>query len=99
MSTERAWFPDLVYRGGQFETGVAMFADDQGRITRFSKNPGDLRKARRLANKALLPGLINAHSHSFQRAIRARTEHRADANRDNFWTWRVIVNFGSKLKD
>jgi formimidoylglutamate deiminase len=68
-----------------------MFADDQGRITRFSKNPGDLRKARRLANKALLPGLINAHSHSFQRAIRARTEHRTDANRDNFWTWRQAM--------
>src|SRR5258708_18417101 len=30
----------------------------------------------RLANRAVLPGLVNAHSHAFQRVIRGRTEHR-----------------------
>jgi formimidoylglutamate deiminase len=88
---EQGWLPDLLYRGGQFETGVAMFLNDQGRITRFSNDPDDLGKARRLPNKALLPGLVNAHSHSFQRAIRARTEHRTNANRDTFWTWRQAM--------
>jgi formimidoylglutamate deiminase len=91
MNVERGWLPDLLYRGVQFESGVAMFTDDQGRITRFSKNPEDLRKAPRLPNKALLPGLVNAHSHSFQRAIRARTEHRTEASRDTFWTWRQAM--------
>ncbi len=36
----------------------------------------------------LFLGLVNVHSHSFQRAIRARTEHRTEASRDTFWTWR-----------
>jgi formimidoylglutamate deiminase len=88
---EQGWLPDFLFRGAQFESGVAMFADEQGRIARFSKNPEDLEKARRLPNKALLPGLVNVHSHSFQRAIRARTEHRTDATRDTFWTWRQAM--------
>ena len=32
-----------------------------------------------------LPGLANAHSHSFQRALRARTQR---AGADTFWSWR-----------
>jgi formimidoylglutamate deiminase len=90
-SPEHGWLPDFLYRDGRFESGVAMFADAQGRITRFSQAPGDLLAARRLRNQALLPGLVNAHSHSFQRTIRARTEHRTQAGRDTFWTWREAV--------
>lgn len=36
----------------------------------------------------IIPGLANAHSHAFQRALAGRTEERAPAGRDNFWTWR-----------
>ncbi|HVM00429.1 MAG TPA: formimidoylglutamate deiminase, partial [Egibacteraceae bacterium] len=32
----------------------------------------------------VLPGLVNAHSHAFQRALRGRTQ----AGRGSFWTWR-----------
>lgn len=45
--------------------------------------------ARRLEGRALIPGLVNAHSHAFQRAIRGRTEYRAPGTaHDDFWTWR-----------
>jgi formimidoylglutamate deiminase len=36
----------------------------------------------------VLPGLVNAHSHAFQRALAGRTEYRSGAERDSFWTWR-----------
>jgi formimidoylglutamate deiminase len=36
----------------------------------------------------LLPGMVNAHSHAFQRVIRGRTEHRSQHSTDSFWTWR-----------
>ncbi len=36
----------------------------------------------------VIPGLANAHSHAFQRALVGRTEQRSPATRDNFWTWR-----------
>ena len=36
----------------------------------------------------VIPGLCNAHSHAFQRALVGWTEERSPAGRDNFWTWR-----------
>ena len=37
----------------------------------------------------VIPGLANAHSHAFQRALTGHTERRGPAGRDNFWTWRT----------
>ena len=36
----------------------------------------------------VIPGLCNAHSHAFQRALAGHTEQRSPTGRDNFWTWR-----------
>lgn len=36
----------------------------------------------------VIPGMCNAHSHAFQRALVGRTEQRSPAGQDNFWTWR-----------
>jgi formimidoylglutamate deiminase len=41
-----------------------------------------------LGHTLLLPGLVNAHSHAFQRIIRGRTHRRAAHDPDSFWTWR-----------
>src|SRR5439155_421276 len=43
-----------------------------------------------LPGRAILPGLVTAHSHAFQRAIRGRTEHRSHP-RDDFWSWREAM--------
>jgi formimidoylglutamate deiminase len=46
----------------------------------------------RLRKRALLPGMVNAHSHAFQRVIRGRTEYRGSAHdADSFWTWREMM--------
>lgn len=42
-------------------------------------------------NRATLPGLVNAHSHAFQRVIRGRTEYRTSNDKDSFWTWREMM--------
>ena len=34
-----------------------------------------------------MPGLANAHSHAFHRALRSRTQ----ADRGTFWTWRDLM--------
>lgn len=36
----------------------------------------------------VIPGLCNAHSHAFQRALAGHTEQRSPQGRDNFWSWR-----------
>jgi formimidoylglutamate deiminase len=72
-----AWLPDLLYTGGKFHHRLALVCDSSGSIVRLS--PADeLRdeKRMRLLNRAVLPGMINAHSHAFQRVLRGRTEYR-----------------------
>ena len=94
---ETGWLADYVFRRGRFESGVAMFADAAGVISRFSTDAADLARATRLHHRAILPGLINAHSHAFQRAIRGRTEERTAGQRDSFWTWRARMYHAANL--
>jgi formimidoylglutamate deiminase len=44
-----------------------------------------------LKDRVRLPGLVNAHSHAFQRVIRGRTEYRSTSDKDSFWTWREMM--------
>jgi len=37
----------------------------------------------------VIPGLCNAHSHAFQRALVGHTEQRSPVGQDDFWGWRV----------
>ena len=90
-SATTTWLPDLIFTGERFDSGLALVADSQGRILRLSRDPADFAAAHRLPNRALLPGLVNAHSHAFHRVIRGRTEFRSGAQRDTFWTWREIM--------
>ncbi len=48
-------------------------------------------KPRIESDRAIVPGLVNTHSHAFQRAIRGRTEDRTDTGHDTFWTWREAM--------
>lgn len=82
--SNRAWLPDLIYLNGRFESDRTIVCDDSGKIVESA----GVENAIRLKNRALLPGLINAHSHAFQRVIRGRTEHRSQNTTDTFWTWR-----------
>jgi formimidoylglutamate deiminase len=73
-----AWLPDLLYTGSGFKSGLALVCDASGQIVRLSR-PDELtnEKRIRLSNRALLPGMVNAHSHAFQRVLRGRTEYRS----------------------
>lgn len=81
----QAWLPDLIYADGRFQTDVALVCDEN--VVRLA-TAREVKDPIRLQNRALLPGLINAHSHAFQRVIRGRTERRSAHTSDSFWTWR-----------
>jgi len=90
-----AWLPDLIFAGGRFESGLALVCDPSGTIVRLAPLE-ELRNERRinLTNRAMLPGMINSHSHAFQRVLRGRAEYRsrdAKVSRDSFWTWREMM--------
>ncbi len=44
-----------------------------------------------LGETLLLPGLVNAHSHAFQRTFRGRVQWRQAGRDDSFWTWRQAM--------
>src|SRR5205809_358596 len=87
-----AWLPDLIYAGDRLESGLALVCNSAGQITRTVR-ADELKdeKRIRLQNRAMLPGMINAHSHAFQRVLRGRTEYRSDDRADSFWTWREMM--------
>lgn len=89
-NTELAWLPDMVYTGGRFESGLMIVCDGAGRIKRIDV-ASDEGSIVRLKGRAALPGLVNAHSHAFQRVIRGRTEYRTGNGSDDFWTWREMM--------
>ena len=82
----KQWLPDLIYLDGQFRSDRALVCDG-GQIVSIVER-SEATDAIRLKNRALVPGLINGHSHAFQRVIRGRTEHRSQHSTDSFWTWR-----------
>jgi formiminoglutamate deiminase len=62
--------------------GVRIVEDD-GRIVALDRGPAPATDDVRLAG-LVLPGLANAHSHAFHRALRGRTHDGGGT----FWTWR-----------
>ncbi|MBB6145607.1 formimidoylglutamate deiminase [Silvibacterium bohemicum] len=89
--TKRIYHPDLVLTERGFESGRAVVVNNDGRIEAIvPAKESEKHEAVRLVGKALLPGFANAHSHTFQRLIRGRTETRG-ASGDDFWTWREAM--------
>jgi formimidoylglutamate deiminase len=89
-SSEKAWLPDLIYTGGRFQANTAIVCNQAGNILRRIP-ANEAKDATRLNNRAIVPGLVNAHSHAFQRVIRGRTEYRTTKSNDTFWTWREMM--------
>jgi len=89
-SNLRAWLPELIYAGGNFKTEAALVSNEAGAIAQIG-SAREVDNAIPLKDRALLPGLINAHSHAFQRVIRGRTEYRTAKSKDSFWTWREMM--------
>jgi formimidoylglutamate deiminase len=85
-----AWLPEVIYGGGNFKTKAALVSNDAGAIAQIG-SAREVDNAIPLKDRALLPGLINAHSHAFQRVIRGRTEYRTANSIDSFWTWREMM--------
>ncbi len=84
MSGEQILEADLTWTGDGFEAGIQVAIGEGGRIERV----GALGlPARRLERRALLPGMVNAHSHAFQRGLRGRGE-RFPEDAGSFWSWR-----------
>jgi len=75
---------ELALVDGRVQPGV-LIEITGGRFSGVAVN-ADAGAATRLAGFTI-PGLANAHSHAFHRALRSRTQ----AERGTFWTWRDLM--------
>ena len=75
---ELAWLPD-----GRVVSDVVIEVAD-GRITAVGAGEAESEAPTEQLAGLVLPGLANAHSHAFHRALRGTTEQA----RGSFWTWR-----------
>ncbi len=67
---------------------VLLRWDGAGRLTEVT--PDALPPAGVEGARLVMPGMVNLHSHSFQRALSGMTEV-AGAGPDSFWTWRDLM--------
>jgi len=84
--TQQFWAAQA-WIAGRWEQGVCLVADNAGYwegITPGLATPPD--NATVLPGP-VLPGLVNAHSHAFQRAFAGLSERRESLT-DDFWSWR-----------
>src|ERR1700751_5484012 len=82
----KAYRADLVFLDGKFRADCGLLIGDDGRIEKVLE-PGEETElpVTHLRGKAIMPGFVNAHSHTFQRLIRGRTETRGVGGGD-FWS-------------
>jgi formimidoylglutamate deiminase len=85
------YFPQLLYSDGTFISNRGLLVDEIGKIIKLAAHEDSpLDKVIELPGKALMPGFVNTHSHSFQRLIRGKSESRIAGGKD-FWSWRRMM--------
>ncbi|KAG6953326.1 hypothetical protein JG688_00012879 [Phytophthora aleatoria] len=83
--------PELTWTGEAFERDVYVFVGADGLIhsVKRSSDVDAAAAVHKLPGRALLPGMVNAHSHAFQRGLRGLGEtYPKDSAQSSFWTWR-----------
>src|SRR6266545_2017014 len=77
------WWAERAWLGGERVAERVLIETDGERVTAVEAGRDAPPEARRLPG-LVLPGLANAHSHAFHRALRGRTH----GGQGDFWSWR-----------
>ena len=94
--TENRFFAPQAWVNGAWAYDVLLTIDATGDWSGIAPDATlAQREGAKLLAGPVLPGVVNAHSHAFQRAIAGLTERRGDASlansgvsSDDFWSWR-----------
>jgi formimidoylglutamate deiminase len=80
------WAPQAWVRG-RWQAGVRLAIDGAGRWAQVEGGVAVPPPGAEVLAGPVLPGLVDAHSHAFQRAFAGLAERR-DGGHDDFWSWR-----------
>lgn len=75
---------------GRWQHGVALRTGSDGRWAEIRAGVDTPPPGATVAPGPLLPGVVDAHSHAFQRAFVGAAERRV-TGRDDFWSWREAM--------
>jgi len=97
--TNTFYKPELLYSDGRFVANGGVLVSDDGHFLELPERVDTASTQMvELKGKALLPGFVNVHSHSFQRLIRGKSESRVISGKD-FWSWRgTMYHAASQLE-
>jgi formimidoylglutamate deiminase len=88
MTEGRRFFAAQAWVCGEWAQDVLLATDASGLWSQVLVGCSDAdRSGAEVLDGPVLPGLVNAHSHAFQRAIAGLTECAAPGH-DDFWSWR-----------
>src|SRR5258707_6378101 len=91
--------PELLYSNGRFVANGGVPVSEDGQFLEVPKNSDvSTTKIVDFPGKALLPGFVNVHSHSFQRLIRGKSESRIVSGKD-LWSWRGTMYHAASQLD
>jgi formimidoylglutamate deiminase len=82
------FFAHLAWINGRWESNVELTAGEDGLWKSIKADSTNTLEAESLG--VILPGLTDAHSHAFQRAM-AGVSERGSGSGDNFWRWRQAM--------
>jgi formimidoylglutamate deiminase len=81
------WLAEHAWVDGAWASQVLLEADASGHWQRVQAQATPLESQGAQPLGTVLPGMTNAHSHAFQRAMAGLAE-RSDRAQDDFWSWR-----------
>ncbi len=82
------YFASIAWVDGAWKSNVLLSVARDGTWESIQANASfDQQRAAKHLAGPVIPGMVNAHSHAFQRAIAGMTERTA-GGQDNFWSWR-----------
>jgi formiminoglutamate deiminase len=85
--TPQTYWAEHVWLGGHVASGVVIATTGDGRISALRTGVEDPPPGSVWLSGLTVPGLANAHSHAFQRALRGIVQ----TGSGTFWTWREAM--------
>lgn len=82
---QQTYFINNAFLGDHWVQNVRLTVDNMGIISGLQKGGPAEQGDQRLGT--VVPGLVNCHSHAFQRAMAGLTEYK-NSPTDTFWSWR-----------
>ncbi|MCX4692982.1 formimidoylglutamate deiminase [Streptomyces sp. NBC_01408] len=87
MTAHRTYWLEHAWLGTHVEPGVALEVAEDGRIAAVRTGVETPPPGAEVLRGLTLPGLANAHSHAFHRALRSTVQ----VGSGTFWTWRDFM--------